>query len=99
MPNLYLCEMKSFLLVAIAACILSGSRSVEDEVELVCVKTHKASNTCYYNFRIGGLNYSYLDNGCKGKKETILKKANQGKLALVKEWKIPCPEPKAKPAN
>lgn len=98
MPNLYLCEMKSFLLVLVGVCILSsfsGSRSVEgEEVELVCMKTHKASNTCYYNFRIGGLNYSYLDNGCKGKRETILKKANQGKLALVKEWKIPCPEPK-----
>lgn len=77
----------------------SSVRMLRDDVELVCVKTHKASNTCHYNFRIAGLNYSYLDNGCKGKRETILKKANHGKLALAKEWKIPCPEPKAKPAN
>jgi len=84
------------VIIIVAAFVFSGfvRPVIQDEVELVCVKTHKASNTCYYNFKIGGINYSYKDNGCKEKRETIIKKANHGKLALVKEWKIPCPEPK-----
>lgn len=93
--------MRSSFFICITALVLTAfvQSPTQDEVELICVKKNKASNTCYYNFKMGGINYSYTDNGCKGKRETILKKANQGKLALVKEWKIPCTESKEKPAN
>jgi hypothetical protein len=87
-----------FLLAAfVASAFISVPNIKDEEVELICVKTHKATNTCYYNFKIGGIKYNYIDNGCKGKRDAILKKANEGKLALAKEWKIPCPEPKKKP--
>jgi hypothetical protein len=67
-----------------------------ENVEFVCVKTHKASNTCYFNFKVDGGKYSYTDVGCKKvkKKEEVIKKAREGKLALAKDWKIDCPEPK-----
>jgi hypothetical protein len=63
-----------------------------DNVELVCVKTHRASNTCYFNFRVDGGKYSYTDSGCRKmkRKEEIIKKVKEGKLALSKDWKIEC---------
>jgi hypothetical protein len=67
-----------------------------ENVEFVCIKTHKASNTCYFNFKVDGGKFSYTDVGCKKvkKKEEVIKKAKEGKLALAKDWKIECPEPK-----
>ena len=62
----------------------------EDEVELTCVKKQMASQTCHYNFMINGIRYRFIDNGCKAKKEDIIKKAKAGKLALAKDWKIEC---------
>jgi hypothetical protein len=89
--------MKSSALLLITAFFLSSFQNTvlpEDEVELVCVRRHNASNTCHYNFKIEGAEYRYLDIGCKGKKEDMLKKAKEGKLGLAKDWKIICPEAK-----
>ncbi|HYG19186.1 MAG TPA: hypothetical protein VD816_09660 [Ohtaekwangia sp.] len=68
----------------------------DDHVEFVCLKTHKASNTCHFNFKIDGEKYRYVDIGCKfsKKKEDLIKKAKAGTVALSKDWKIDCPEPK-----
>jgi hypothetical protein len=79
--------------------VLCGFASVSQEgenVEFVCLKTHKASNTCYFNFKVDGGKYSYIDIGCKKvkKKEDVIKKAKEGKLALSKDWKIECTEAK-----
>ncbi len=67
-----------------------------DNVEFVCQKIHKASNTCYFNFVVDGARYTYVDSGCKKSKnkEEVIKKAKEGKLALSKDWKIDCPEAK-----
>ncbi len=91
--------MKFFLFIFAVSFILSAftKTEIQKEVELICTKKHNASNTCHYNFKIGGINYRYLDMGCKGKKDDIVKKANEGKLGLAKEWKISCPEPKERP--
>lgn len=63
----------------------------EDEVELVCVRKQMATNVCHYNFLINGMPYCYLDNGCRENRESVIKKAREGKLALAKEWKVECP--------
>lgn len=67
-----------------------------DNVELSCVKNHKASNTCHFNFKIDGMKYRFVDMGCKygRNKEEAIKKAKEGTLALAKDWKLECPEPK-----
>jgi hypothetical protein len=84
-----------FLLLFVISGFAPASQEGEN-VEFVCLKTHKASNTCYFNFKVDGGKYSYVDLGCKKvkKKEEIIKKAKEGKLALSKDWKIECPEPK-----
>lgn len=92
-------SMKSTTIQLLAAAMLIVSTGMTiapraDEVELVCVKKHSASNMCHYNFRIAGANYRYQDIGCKGKKEDILQRAKDGKLGLAKEWKLECPAPK-----
>lgn len=83
-------------LLFITLFVISGFTPQGENVEFVCVKTHKASNTCYFNFKVDGGRYSYTDIGCKKvkKKEEIIKKAKEGRLALAKDWKIECPEPK-----
>jgi hypothetical protein len=67
-----------------------------ENIEFVCAKTHKASNTCYFNFKVDGAKYTYVDLGCKKskKKEEVIKKVKEGELALSREWKIACPEAK-----
>jgi hypothetical protein len=70
----------------------------DDSVEFICMKKHAASKTCHYNFKVDGAKFRYLDIGCKFKKtEDVIKKAKAGEIALAKEWKIECPEPKEKP--
>lgn len=90
--------MKIFTRLMIVAVIaMSGFTPVQgDNVEFICVKTHKASNTCYFNFKVDGGKYCYTDIGCKSmkKKNEIIQQAKEGKLALAKDWKIDCPEPK-----
>jgi len=84
------------LVIVIGALIVSSFSkvSLDDEAEFVCNKTHKSSNSCYYNFQIGGIPYHYRDVGCKKKKDEIIKGVNEGKYSLAKDWKIPCPEVK-----
>lgn len=67
-----------------------------ENIEFVCAKTHKASNTCYFNFIVDGGKFNYTDIGCKKSKnrEEVIKKVKEGKLALAKDWKIECPAPK-----
>lgn len=73
----------------------SGTRSVED-IQFVCLKTHKASNSCHFNFKVDGAKYRYVDQGCRYSKKTddLIKKVQAGELFLAKDWKIECPEPK-----
>lgn len=93
--------MKNTFLICLVALILTAFTKpvIQEEVELICTKRHSTTNTCHYNFKIGGINYRYLDVGCKGKKDEIIKDVKAGELGLAKEWKIPCPEPKEKPGN
>lgn len=80
--------------------ILSGFKSSlrQDNIEFICVKTHKASNTCHFNFKVDGAKYRYVDIGCKYSKKVdeLVAKAKEGTIALSKDWKIECPEPKEK---
>lgn len=84
----------SLLLLLILAA--SGFKPVKDDnVEFVCMKTHKATNTCYFNFKIDGGKYSFKDVGCKKskKRDDIIQQVKEGKIALSRDWKIDCPEP------
>jgi hypothetical protein len=93
--------MKYVSLIVIAFVLSGFTKTINhrEEIELVCIKRHSTSNTCHYNFRIGGVNYRFMDVGCKEKKDAIIKRASEGELGLAKDWKITCPEPKEKPAN
>ena len=92
--------MKSlfFKLLFVVACV-SFSGFVKpsfEEAELVCMRTQKSSNTCFYNFKMGGIPYHFKDVGCKRKKEDVVKAVNAGEFSLLKDWKIVCPEEKKK---
>lgn len=86
--------MKSsfFKLLLVFTIFLSGANTFkqQEEVSLACMKKHNATNTCHYNFTIDGVNYRYIDTGCKIKRDEILKKAKEGKLGLAKDWKVVC---------
>ena len=64
----------------------------DESVEFACLRMHKATNTCHFNFIINGEKYRYLDIGCKynKKRDEVIKKAKAGTLALAREWKIDC---------
>ncbi len=85
--------MKSAALFSLLLIVSTAFSPSESEVEFVCLKTHKASNTCYFNFKIDGVKYMYVDPGCKKSKnkETLIQKVKDGKLALSRDWKIDCP--------
>jgi hypothetical protein len=77
--------------------VISGFSPIQGEnVEFVCMKTHKASNTCYFNFIVDGGKYRYTDIGCKKskKRDQVIKEAREGKAALSRDWKIDCPAKK-----
>src|SRR5688500_6010932 len=79
--------------------LCSGADRYQGEnIEFVCYKTHKASNTCHYNFIINGAKYRHVDMGCKfsNKKDELIKKVKEGTAALAKDWKIDCQEAKEK---
>lgn len=81
------------LLLFFVILLVSAFRPVaSDNVEFVCMKTHKATNICYFNFIIDGARYTYKDVGCKKskKREETIKKVKEGKLALSRDWKIEC---------
>jgi hypothetical protein len=90
-------KMKStayiFFIIGVFAFTGFASKT-QDEAEFVCMKNQKSTNTCFYNFKIGGVPYHFRDMGCKRKKDDIIKDVNEGELALSKDWKIPCPEEK-----
>lgn len=88
--------MKSLLFVLCILALSSATPAPQDNVEFVCLKTHKASNTCYFNFKVDGAKYTYVDKGCKKtkKKDETVNKVKEGELALSRDWKIDCPEPK-----
>lgn len=81
-----------FKLALVSTLFLSSATSfkVKEDIDLACVRKHNASNSCHYNFTIGGINYRYVDLGCKASRESIMKKAKEGKLGLAKDWKIVC---------
>jgi hypothetical protein len=84
------------LFFLVAFLVSMGMKSTYQEVKLECIKRQHSTKTCHYNFTVDGLPYNYVDHGCKQKKEDIVKKAESGKLALVKDWKIPCDPKKPK---
>lgn len=76
---------------------LTGFRGKKvEDIQFVCMKTHKASNTCHFNFRVDGANYRFLDVGCRYQKRPheLIKKVEEGSLFLAKDWKVSCPEDK-----
>ncbi len=87
-----------FKLLFIVACLsFSGfAKLTFEDAELICMRTQKSSNTCFYNFKMGGIPYHFKDVGCKRKKDEVVKAVNAGELALMKDWKIVCPEEKKK---
>lgn len=84
------------VIVMIATGFSAPAPEQGENVEFVCLKTHKASNTCHFNFKVDGANYRYVDIGCKysKKKDDLIKKVKEGTIFLAKDWKIDCPEPK-----
>ncbi|MFZ6010052.1 MAG: hypothetical protein ACOYXT_06850 [Bacteroidota bacterium] len=90
--------MKTFFRLAIVAVAgITGFAPIQgDNIEFSCLKTHKATNTCHFNFKVDGAKYRFVDIGCKysKKKEEVIKKAKEGTLALARDWKIECPESK-----
>ena len=91
--------MKNILIVCAVVLFASGFSAPQgDNVEFSCMKKHKASNTCYFNFKVDGAPYQYIDMGCRyeSRKDEIIQKAKEGGLALGKDWKIACPEAKPK---
>lgn len=83
-------------LIILLALMFSGFDYQQDEIEFVCFKTHKASNTCHFNFKVNGANYRYVDVGCKysKKQKELIEKVQEGRIFLAKDWKIDCPAPK-----
>lgn len=61
-----------------------------EQPELVCVRKNNARNACYYNFKIEGVHYQFIDVGCRYSREKVLEKAGEGTIALAREWKVPC---------
>jgi len=90
--------MRRYILNTLAFCcfiiVLPGFISGQDEIEFVCMKNHKSTNMCYYNFKVNGIPHHFRDVGCKRKKDEVVKEVGEGTLGLSKEWKIPCPEAK-----
>jgi hypothetical protein len=80
--------------------LMSFSGRQGGDIQFVCLKTHKATNTCHFNFTVDGAKYRYLDVGCKysRKKDELVQKVKEGSLALAKDWKIECQVPKEKKA-
>jgi len=93
--------MKSLsLILFLAFVILTGFNSDRQggNIEFACLKAHKATNTCHFNFLVDGAKYRYVDMGCNYNKkvEEVIKKVKDGTLALAKDWKIDCPQAKDK---
>jgi hypothetical protein len=91
--------MKLARLLPLALAVSAGFTTLQgDNIEFTCMKTHKATNTCHFNFKVDGAKYKYVDIGCKfsKKKDEAIARVKDGTLALSKDWKIECPEPTEK---
>ena len=92
--------MRFLRLLPILALVVLTSFTTDQggNIEFTCMKMHKATNTCYFNFKVDGAKYKYVDMGCKfsKKKEEAIQKVKDGSLALSKDWKIECPEAQEK---
>lgn len=77
--------------------LLSFSPKQGANIEFSCMKMHKATNTCHFNFIVDGAKFRYVDMGCKYSKKVdeVVKKVKDGSLALARDWKIECPPSKA----
>lgn len=82
--------MKLFLILVAVAFSFSAKTVSDKRPELVCVKNSKSKNTCYYNFRIDGVEYQFMDIGCRYSRDKVLEKVEQGTIALGRDWKVPC---------
>lgn len=90
-------KIKAILSILLVIILSSGAPVYQGEdIQFVCHKTHKATNTCHFNFVVNGAKYRHVDIGCKfsKKKDDLVKKVKDGSLALAKDWKIDCPQPK-----
>jgi hypothetical protein len=89
----YLAPLSLFLVTLVST---GASEYQGENIEFICHKTHKATNTCHFNFIINGAKYRHVDMGCKfsKKKDELIKKVKDGSAALAREWKIECPETK-----
>jgi hypothetical protein len=90
--------MKRLSIVSFVVLIMmSFSNKKVEDIQFICMKTHKASNTCHFNFKVDGGNYRFVDIGCKyaKKQKEVIEKVHEGSLPLAKDWKIACPEPKS----
>lgn len=78
--------------------LMSFSFQQGANIEFSCLKMHKATNTCHFNFIVDGAKYRYVDMGCKYSKKVdeVVQKVKEGSLALAKDWKIECPPAKPK---
>ncbi len=86
--------MKLFVSIFLALLLSGFSNQHDAVVELVCMKTHKASNTCYFNFKVDSVKYCYTDVGCRQvkKRDQLVQKVKEGRLALSRDWKFECPD-------
>ena len=88
--------MKIFSAFVFLILSLTSPTTSPEDIQFVCMKTHKASNTCHFNFKVDGANYRYVDVGCKytKKKDELIQKVKDGSIFLAKDWKIDCPASK-----
>ncbi len=86
----------SILMLTMQAHTDTGVDYDVENIEFICMKTHKATNTCHFNFKVDGANYRFVDVGCKynKKKDELIRKVQEGEIFLAKDWKVSCPEPK-----
>jgi hypothetical protein len=92
-------KLRTIISISLLFILCSASERYQDEeIEFVCHKMHKATNTCHFNFIINGAKYRHVDMGCKftNKKDDLIEKVKAGTVALARDWKIECPEPKEK---
>ena len=82
--------MKNFLILVAVAFSFGAKNAPDKRPELVCVKNSKSKNTCYYNFKIDGAAYQFMDIGCRYSRAEVIEKVQEGRIALARNWKVPC---------
>ncbi len=70
--------------LVLSACFIMPDEarfSDQENIEFVCLKTHKASNTCHFNFTVDGANYchcSIIGRKYAKKQQELIKKVKDG---------------------